>query len=385
MPQVYTPEQEQIRRTVRDFARKEIAPGAQERDARGAADYDLYRKLGDLGVPGLLYPEEYGGGGADYLSWCLACEEVARVDMSLSWTLFVGAGGGAQILSGGTAQQREAWTEQYALPIMRGEKVSSGGITEPDAGSDTSAIRTRAVLDGDEWVINGEKMFITNAGLDFCAFTTVVCVTDPEKKEFNTILVPKGTPGMHVLPPLKKMGLRSSDTRQIIFDDCRVPAWHLMGERGRGRERTVVGFFTARTTLASTALGVAEECFSLALGYAKERRAFKRRLTDFQYIQGYLVDMSLNIELSRMLRDRTAQLIMEQDPEVPRFAGMSKYFCCESAKQATDHAVQIFGGLGFMDDAPVSRYYRDIRAATIADGTTEIQKFIIARSLGMFS
>ncbi|HWO94649.1 MAG TPA: acyl-CoA dehydrogenase family protein, partial [Dehalococcoidia bacterium] len=337
----------------------------------------------DAGMLAVAWPKEYGGAGLTPLEQVILAEEFAKADVPTQG----GNDGfgiglvGPTIIVWGTEEQK-----RHFLPrIISGEDRWCQGYSEPDAGSDLANLGTRAVLDGDEWVINGSKMFITNAGLENCAFTTVVCLTDPETKEFNTILVPSGTPGMHILPPLKKMGLRSSDTRQIIFDDCRVPRMNLMGERGRGRERTVVGFFTARTTLSSTALGVAEECFRLALDYAKQRRAFKRRLTDFQYIQGYLVDMSMNIELSRLLRDRTARMIMEHDEEVPRFAAMSKYFCCETAKQATDHAVQIFGGMGFMDDAAVSRYYRDIRAATIADGTTEIQKFIIARSLGMFS
>lgn len=378
----YTEEQQAIRRVVREFARKEIAPGAAERDASGQFDYTLYRRLGELGIPGLMFPPGLGGGGADLLTFCLAVEEVARVDLSLSWTMAVAPVGAQQIAMLGTPEQKQMWLEEWVKPVIRGEAVTAAAITEPDAGSDTAAIQTRAVLDGDEWVINGSKAFITNAGLDNNLFVTVLCLTDPEARRFDTIIVPKGTPGYRIMPPYRKMGLRSSDTRELAFEDCRVSAINRIGSPGGGRGRTVRGFFAARIMLASTALGLAEECLEIASAYARERHAFRRPIAAFQYVEGMLVEMALNLELGRLIRDKAARLFDQGLPHGKQ-AAMAKWFCCESAKQAADYAVQVFGGMGFMDECPASRYYRDIRAATIADGTTQIQKHVIAREMGL--
>jgi len=281
----------------------------------------------------------------------------------------------------GTPEQKAMWTDSWVKPVVRGEAVTSAAITEPDAGSDTARLQTRAVLDGDEWVINGSKAFITNAGLDNNLYATVLCLTDPEARRFDTIIVPKGAPGYRIMPAYRKMGLRSSDTRELAFDDCRVPAINRIGSPGGGRGRTVRGFFAARITLASTALGLAEQCLEIASAYAQERHAFRRPIAGFQYVQGMLVEMALNVELSRLIRDKAARLFDQGLPH-GKEAAMAKWFCCESAKQAADYAVQVFGGTGFMDECPASRYYRDIRAATIADGTTQIQKHVIAREMG---
>ena len=377
----YSEEQEAIRRVVREFARKEVAPGAADRDASSRFDYSLYRRLGELGVPGLMFPEALGGGGADLLTFCLAVEEVARVDLSLSWTAAVAPVGAQQIAIMATPEQKQMWLDEWVKPVIRGEATTAAAITEPDAGSDTAGIQTRAVLDGDEWVINGSKAFITNAGLDNNLYATVLCLTDPEARRFDTIIVPKGAPGYRIMPAYRKMGLRSSDTRELAFDDCRVPAINRIGSPGGGRGRTVRGFFAARITLASTALGLAEQCLEIASAYAQERRAFRRPIAGFQYVQGMLVEMALNVELSRLIRDKAARLFDQGLPH-GKEAAMAKWFCCESAKQAADYAVQVFGGTGFMDECPASRYYRDIRAATIADGTTQIQKHVIAREMG---
>lgn len=380
---LYSDEQEAIRRTVREFARREIAPGAAERDASSEFDYALYRALGDLGVPGLLLPEEYGGGAADPLTFALALEEIARVDLSLAWTVAVAPVGAQLIIALGTEEQKAMWRERWVLPVIRGEATTAAAITEPDAGSDTAAIQTRAVRDGDEWVINGSKAFITNAGLENNAFVTVLCRTEGEGRSFDTIIVPKDAPGYRIMPPYKKMGLRSCDTRELAFEDCRVPAVNRIGSSGGGRGRTLRGFFTARIMLASTALGLADECFDISLAYARGRTTFGRPLVDRQYIQGMLTEMALNNELSRLIRDKAARLQAQGQPH-GKEAAMAKWFCCESAKRTADYAVQVFGGTGFMDECPASRYYRDIRAATIADGTTEIQRYIIAREMGFF-
>ena len=379
-PYGYTESQLQIQRTVREFARREIAPGAEERDRTSRFDYELYRRLGALGLTGMPFGEEFGGSDAGTLSFCLALEEISRVDMSLGMTLWVGIQG-AQSMAHGSGEQLAAWRDAYILPTVRGELVSAGGITEPDAGSDTAALKTRAVLDGDEWVIDGAKIFISNAGLDICAIVMVLCRTD---EGFGIVIVPSGTPGYTVGPPLRKMGLRSSDTRELFFDGCRVPRMNLLGGRGSGRQAIVGGgFHITRLYLASQAVGLASECLDLSLAHAKDRVAFKRPIARFQYVQGMLVDMALEVQMARLLRDQACRL---QEARLPyaKEAAMAKLFCAEMAKRAADSAVQIFGGLGFMDETPVSRYYRDIRASTIAEGTSEIQKHIIARELGCF-
>ncbi len=376
----YTEEQEATRKMVREFAERELAPGAEERDRTGRFDYALYHRLGELGICGMRYPEEYGGSNTDFLTWCLALEEIGRVDMSLSWTLFVGMAVAGMILDQGTEEQIEMWKDKWVIPVVKGEAIGAGAITEPGAGSDTRGIQTTAVLDGDEWVINGTKAFITNPGLDICTVVSVVCLTDRETRQFDTILVPTGTRGYKIMPPYRKMGLRSSYTAELVFDDCRVPVINRLGVAGTGRARTVAGLATGRVCLSSTALGLHRACLEQALNYAKTRIAFRRPIFEFQHVQAMLVDVALDLELSRMIRDKAATLIDQNKPHMKE-AAMAKYFCCESAIKAAHYAVQIHGAIGYMDECPVSRYYRDIRAATIADGTTEIQKWIIAREL----
>jgi len=376
----YSETQRQIQQAVRDFARREVAHGAEERDRTSRFDGALLRRLGDMGVPGMLFPEEFGGSGADALSFCLALEELSAVDMSLALTLWVGIQGAQSMIHGGD-DQLAAWSDTYIAPTVRGEMVGAGGITEPDAGSDTAAIKTRARLDGDEWVIDGGKIFISNAGLDICGFAMVLCRTDDG---YGIIIVPNGTPGYTMGPPLRKMGLRSSDTRELFFDGCRVPSWHLLGGSGSGRQAIVGGgFHITRIYLASQAIGLARECLDVALAHAKRRVAFKRPLARFQHVQAMLVDMALEGEAARLLRDEACRLHEARQPYA-KHAAMAKLFATEMAKRAADGAVQIFGGLGYMDETPVSRYYRDIRATTIAEGTSEIQKHIIAREIGCF-
>ncbi|MFI5398540.1 MAG: acyl-CoA dehydrogenase family protein [Candidatus Binatia bacterium] len=380
----YTEEQQAIRRTVREFARHEVAPGAAERDATGKFDYQLFRRLGELGIIGMLLPKECGGSETDLLSFCLALEELARVDIALSWSVFVSLAGAHSIAVLGTPEQKALWMETLVKPVIRGEATTAAGITEPDAGSDNSRMRTRAVLHGDEWVINGSKIFITNAGLENCLGVLLLCVTGPETHSFDTIFVPTGAPGYRIGPPLRKMGLRSSDTRELFFDDCRVPAINRIGIYGEGLDRILTGFFTARVMIASTALGLAEECLDLASAQAKQRQAFGRSISRFQYVQGMLTDMALNIELGRLIRDKAAHMHREGKIFFKE-AAMCKWFVTEMAKQAADSAVQIFGGMGCMDDCAVSRYYRDIRASTIGEGTTEIQRYVVAREMGLFT
>lgn len=378
----YSESQEATRKLVRDFATRELAPDAAQRDSTGQFDYELYRRIGELGISGILFPEEFGGTNADFLSWCLALEEIGRVDMSLAVTLFVAVSTAHQVVEMGTVEQRQAWRDSFIRPVAEARATASGAITEPGAGSDTAAIQTTAVLQDGQWVINGTKAFITNAGLENNLGTVVMALTDRATKEFSSILVPPGTPGYSMMPAYHKLGWRSSDTRELVFEDCRVPAMNLIGQRGVGRRYTVDKLFAeARINISSAALGLHTACLEESLNYARERVAFHHPISQFQFVQGMLVDMALEAELSRLLRDKAARAVDEGS--VNRgLSSMAKYFCCESAHRAADWAIQVHGGTGFMDECAVSRYYRDIRACTIADGTTEIQKWIIARELG---
>ena len=376
----YTEHQESIRKLVREFCLKEVAPGAAERDRTGEFDFRLYRKLGELGLTGILAPEDWGGSNAGDLAYYLVIEELSRVDASLGITYNVAAAS-ASMPKQITEEQKEAWGDRFIRPIIRGEAVSAGAITEPDAGSDTRAIKTTAVRDSDEWVINGAKTFITNAGFPECMYVMVVCLVNRETMEFSSILVPTGTPGYTIMPKLRKMGIRSSDTRELHFDNCRVPAMNVMGEEGAGRHWIVnVAFAKGRIGVGSCALGMHQACFDESLEYAQKRRAFGKQIYSFQYVQGMIVDMYVDLQISRMLRDNAAHLV-EQGQAPLMEAAMVKYFGCDAAIRAADSAVQIHGGMGYMDECPVSRYYRDVRWVNIGDGTREVQKMILARGL----
>ena len=379
----YTEAQEAIRKLVRDFAQNEIAPGAEERDRTGEFPYALYRKLGELGITSMRFPKDYGGTDADYLSFCLAVEELGKVDCNIAVTMVVTVAMGQTILDIGTEEQIRDWREKWTLPIARGEATAGGGATEPDCGSDTAAIKTTALLDGNEWVINGSKAFITNAGLTTTPFVMVIARMNKEGTRFGNFMVPTGTPGYTIMPKYRKMGLRSSDTRELAFDDCRIPAGNLLGGDKIDAREYFVGPLQMEGRVANScpALGLAGACFEESLKYAQSRIAFKRPISKFQYVQGMLVDMALELELSRLLRDKAAMMVEEGKLDW-KISSMVKYYCTESAKRAADVAVQIHGGTGFMDECPVSRYHRDIRAFTIFDGTTEIQKWVIARELG---
>lgn len=378
----YTESQENIRKLVREFVEREVLPGEYERYRSGRFDYTLYKRLGELGISSMCLPEEWGGVGADFLSWCLAQEELSRGDPHLSGALMVSVSSARAIIERGTPQQQEQWRDDYILPVLRAEATASSAITEPGAGTDTRAIQTRARLKDGFWVIDGQKTYITNATLENNLFINVLCVTDVQrgKKEFSTVFVPMNTPGV-TRRPLRTM-IGEIGLGEVFFEECRVPASNVIGERGGGRAYTVrIGFARARVGVASQALGIAEACFEEALRYAQQRIAFGQPISKFQFIQGMLADMALEKELSRLIRDKAAVAVDEGHPDL-RLSGMAKYFCCESAKRAADQAVQIHGGLGYMDECRVSRLYRSVRLTTIADGTTEIQKYIIAREVG---
>jgi len=378
----YTEEQKAIQGMVRDFTEAEIAPGAEERDSTGQFPYELYKKLGNLGIIGMRFPKEYGGTNSDFLSICHAAREIARVDVSLAVTLMVAAMGALHLMVQGTEARKEEWKEKYILPVVRGEATCSGAFTEPDAGSDTRAFKTTAVLDGDEWVINGSKAFITNAGLDNNLFVNVLCLTEIPQRQHSFIFVPTGTRGYKVMPKYRKMGWRSSATAELVFEDCRVPAENLLGVKGLGRKYLVEDFFLlARLETSAIALGLAQACFEKAFEYAKQRYAFGKPISKFQHVQSMLVDMALELELSELLLNK-ATLQLQRGEKNLKMLAMVKYFICDFANKAAYDSVQIFGGIGILDECPVSRYYRDARPLNIADGTTQIMKRLIARELG---
>ena len=370
-------EHEAFRRVVREFAEAEIAPNSEEWDRTHEFPTATVLAMGDLGLFGLVFPEEYGGAGADFLTLCIAVEEVARVDSSLAITLEAGVGLGANpIFRYGSDEQKDRW-----LPdLVAGRRLAGFGLTEPEAGSDAGATATRAELDGDEWVINGTKAFITNSGTDITSLVSITVRTGPE--EISTIVVPSGTEGFVVEPAYRKMGWRASDTHGLVFEDCRVPAENLLGDRGRGFHQFLEILDDGRIAVAAMGIGVAQGCLDYSLAYAKERRQFGRPIGANQAIAFKIADMQVAVDAARLLTYRAAWL-KDQGREFRQAAAMAKLFASEAAVDATRQATQIFGGSGFMDESPVSRFYRDAKVLEIGEGTSEIQRMVIARSLGL--
>lgn len=377
-----TDEQKAIRETVRKFAHGEVAPRAEELDRSGEFPYDLVKRCAEIGIIGLLFPEEMGGSGADTISWILAVEELARGDMSLAVTIFVSTINGYGLYEGGSEELKQ----RFIPPLLKGEALGALGLTEPNAGSDNQSIQTTARLDGDEFVINGAKCFITNPGTEISSFVNVVAVLGQRsdgRKEFGNIVVPCDTPGFRVSKPYRKMGWRSSDTRELYFEDCRVPRAYQLKPRIPGLGATLLLLSLGRISLAASAIGLAQACLDHSLKYARERVQFGRPISSFQRVQDMLVDMHVEIEAARLLNLKAA-FLRDQGQEQAAFnaASVAKLYGTEAGKRCADLAVQVHGGYGYMDEFPVSRYYRDIRIATIGDGTSEIQRMLIARSLG---
>ncbi len=341
--------------------------------------------MGDLGLFGLPFPEEYGGSGSDFTTLCVAIEELARVDQSVSITLEAGVGLGANpIFQFGTEEQRQRW-----LPdLCAGRTLGGFGLTEPEAGSDAGGTRTRAVLDEstNEWVINGEKAFITNSGTEMTSIVTITARTDPPgsgaKPEISTIVVPAGTPGFEVQPPYRKMGWHASDTHGLTFTDCRVPADHLLGERGRGFANFLAILDDGRVAIAALAVGVIQACLEQSVQYAKDRNAFGKPIGSNQAVAFKCADLAVMAETARDLTYHAAWLKDVGRP-FKREAAMAKLYATEAAVTATREATQIFGGYGFMDETPVARHYRDAKILEIGEGTSEVQRLIIARDLGL--
>ncbi len=381
----FTDEQEHFRKVVRDFAESAIAPHAEEWDRDHTFPTDVVRQMGELGLFGLPFPEEYGGGGADLTTLCIAIEEIGRVDQSMGITLEAGVGLGANpIYRFGTEEQRQRW-----LPdLCAGRALGGFGLTEPEAGSDAGGTRTRAVLDeaAGEWVLNGEKAFITNSGTDMTSIVTVTARTDPPgaggKPEISAIVVPAGAPGFTVAPPYRKMGWHASDTRGLAFADVRVPEDHLLGERGRGFANFLSILDEGRIAIAALSVGVIQACLDESVAYAKERQAFGRPIGSYQATAFRCADLAVMAETARLLTYQAAWLRDTGQPYT-HAAAMAKLHATEAAVTATRHATQVFGGYGFMDETPVSRHYRDAKILEIGEGTSEVQRLVISRGLGL--
>ncbi|MEO8971900.1 MAG: acyl-CoA dehydrogenase family protein [Ktedonobacteraceae bacterium] len=374
-------EQLAIRDTCREFAEQEIKPLAEEMDRTGQFPYALVRKMGELGLLGLPFPEEYGGAGADFLSYCLAIEEISRGDVSVGITMEAHTSLGASpFYLFGSEEQKE----QYLPPLASGERLWAFGLTEPGAGSDSGSTQTRAMLHDGSWHINGSKAFITNAGTDMTGGVTITAVTGTRpdgRGEISNIIVPKGTPGYDIGNPYKKMGWKASDTRPLSFEDCSVPEENMLGQRGEGLKNFMQILDAGRVAIAALSVGLAQACLDEALSYAKERKQFNRPISKFQAIQFKLADMDTEIELARLMYYKAAWLHMQGQPYT-REASMAKLFASETAKRAADQAVQIHGGYGFMDEYPVSRYWRSVKINEIGEGTSEVQRILIAKRLG---
>jgi len=373
-------EQQLIRATVRDFAEREIKPVAQELDENAEFSFDLTAKMGELGLFGMNIPQKYGGQGLDTLSYIIAVEELARVDGSQAATLAAhNSLGIGPLLGYGSEEQRL----KYLPPLCTGHGLWSFGLTEPGAGSDSRGSKTTAVLEGDEWIINGSKIFITNASVDISLGCTVQAVSGDEdgKKIFTTIIVEKDTPGFRRVPMHNKMMWRASDTAELFFDDVRVPKNNLLGKVGEGSHIMLHTLDGGRLSIGAMGLGLAQGAFEMALAYANERKQFGKPISKFQITAFKLADMALKIELARNLLYKACWLKDEGRP-YGKEAAMSKLYCSEIAREVADEAVQIHGGYGLMKDYAVERFYRDQRLLQIGEGTSEIQRLVISRLIG---
>ncbi len=377
-----TEEQQQFRAAVREFAEEVIRPRAEEMDRLGELPLDIVKQMGEMGLFGLPFPEEYGGQGSDFLTFCLAVEELGRVDSSMAITLEAGVGLGANpIYHFGTEEQKQRWL----VPMARGEILGAFGLTEPGGGSDAGSTRTTATLEDGQWVINGSKAFITNSGTEITGLVTITAVTGVEalgRKEISAIIVPSGTPGFEVGRSYRKLGWHASDTHELSFDDCRVPESNLLGEPGKGYAQFLQILDDGRVAVAALATGLAQGCLDQCVTYAGERHAFGRPIGAFQAMQFKIADMKVAVENARLATYRAAWL-RDQGRPYKSEAAQAKLYASEIAVTCAREAVQVHGGYGFMEDLPVARYYRDAKILEIGEGTSEIMRWIIARGLGL--
>jgi alkylation response protein AidB-like acyl-CoA dehydrogenase len=373
-------EHETFRKVVRDFAEREIAPHVAQWDREHHLPLDVVRAMGELGLFGLVVPEEYGGSAADFTSLCVAIEELGRVDQSIGVTLEAGVGLGINpILAYGTEEQRQRWLPDLAA----GRALAGFGLTEPEAGSDAAGLKTRATLADGTWTINGAKAFITNSGTEITSLVTVAAKTAPD--EVSTIIVPAGTPGFVVEPAYDKLGWHISDTHGLTFDDCRVPEENLLGARGQGYRQFLTVLDDGRIAISALAVGLAQGCLDVSLKYAGERHTFGAPIGSRQAIAFQLSDLAVSVEAARLLTYKAAWLKDAGRPaaQVKQAASMAKLYSSEAAVNATRVATQIFGGNGFMEEFPVARFYRDAKILEIGEGTSEVQRMLIARGLGL--
>jgi alkylation response protein AidB-like acyl-CoA dehydrogenase len=373
-------EQALLRDTVRDFARQEVAPVAEELDRTKSFPYEIVGKLGKLGLMGIPFPQEYGGGGADTLSYVLAVEELARIDSSVCITMAAHTSLGTMpIYLWGSDEQKSDWLPQ----LCSGERLASFGLTEPEAGSDAGNVRTTAKLENGEWVVNGAKQFITNSGTDISGCVSITAVTGEAngRKEVSNLIVPTGTPGYEVGAAYRKMGWNASDTRPLSFEDCRLPEAALLGRRGEGFKNFLHILDGGRIGVAAMGVGLGQGALDEAIAYAKERRAFGQPIAKFQSIQAKIADLSAQIEAARLLTWRAA-LEKDAGQSFTLTAAQAKLITGRLAVRATEEAVQIHGGYGFIEEYPVCRFYRDAKILTIGEGTDEVQQMVIARQLG---
>jgi short/branched chain acyl-CoA dehydrogenase len=365
-----------IQSTVRDFAVQEVAPVAEELDREKRFPYEIVQKLAGLNLMGIPFPQEYGGGGGDSLAYALAVEELTRIDSSVAITLCAHTSLGTQpIYLFGDEAQKQEWLPR----LCAGEVLGAFGLTEPEAGSDAGNVRTKARLDGGEWVIDGAKQFITNAGTDISG---VVCITvRTGDEEISNLMVANGTPGYEQGEPYRKMGWNASDTRPLTFTECRVPETHLLGPRGMGFRQFLQVLDIGRIGVAAMGVGLAQGALDEALAYAKERQAFGRSISSFQAIQAKLADMATEIEATRLLVYKAARL-KDRGENFSLTAAQAKLKSGRLAVRCCEEAVQIHGGYGYIEEYPVCRFYRDAKILTIGEGTDEVQQMVIARALG---
>jgi alkylation response protein AidB-like acyl-CoA dehydrogenase len=370
-------EHELVRSTVRDFAQERVAPVAEELDREGRFPYELLRELAELGLMGMTIPEEYGGAGADTVSYAIAVEELTRIDSSVAITLAAHHSlGTLPIYYFGSEEQRREWLPDLAS----GKRLAAFGLTEPGAGSDAGATRTRAELRDGRWVVNGSKIFITNAGTDVTACVTITALTGDG--EVSNIIVPNGTPGYEISKPMKKLGWRASDTRELSFKDASVPEGNLLGPRGNGFHQFLEILDGGRISVAAMGVGLAQGAYDLSRAYAAERQQFGRPIAKFQAVQFRLADMATEIEAGRNLVYKAAWL-KDRGRDFALAAAQAKLYTGELSNRAVNWALQIHGGYGYMDEYAISRLYRDQKILEIGEGTNEVQRMVIARHLGL--
>jgi alkylation response protein AidB-like acyl-CoA dehydrogenase len=370
-------EHQLLRDTVRAFAEERVAPVAEELDREHRFPYELVGELAELGLMGIPIPEDYGGAGGDTLAYAIAIEELTRIDSSVAITVAAHTSLGTMpFLLFGSEEQKREWLPDLAS----GRRLAAFGLTEPGAGSDAGATRTTAELEGGEWVVNGTKIFITNAGTDLTACATITARTGED--EISNIVVPNGTPGYVVSAPMRKLGWRASDTRELSFEDCRVPEGNLLGPRGAGFKQFLEILDGGRISVAAMGLGLAQGAYDLAFAYAREREQFGRPIARFQAVQFALADMATEIEAARSLVYKAAWL-KDQGREFAKEAAIAKLYTGELSKRVVDRSLQLHGGYGFMDEYAISRLYRDQKVLEIGEGTNEVQRMVIARHLGL--